>query len=132
MDERCDKISGVHPSCGLPTEPPLSEPLQALLTDASYVSASLPALSHSGSVGLAVQSWVCPPTQVLLAVVQRVFCLIEARPIPPRPPCTPTLCRVRYVTLPLARYLGPDLPGRGLCAYIFQPTKCLLKLTNSL
>ena len=32
--ERCDKISGLYPSCGLTTVPPLSEPLWALLLDA--------------------------------------------------------------------------------------------------
>jgi hypothetical protein len=54
LGKRCDKISGLYPSCGLTTEPHLSEPLWALLLDAPYMNASSPTLNHSYSVGLAV------------------------------------------------------------------------------
>ena len=54
LGERGDKISGLYPSCGLTTEPLLSEPLWALLLDAPYMNASSPTLNHSYSEGLAV------------------------------------------------------------------------------
>ena len=44
--ERCDKISGLYPSCGLTTEPHLSEPLWALLLGVPYMGTSSPTLSH--------------------------------------------------------------------------------------
>ena len=46
--ERCDKISGLYPSCGLTTEPHLSKPLWALLQGVSNIltDTSSPTLSH--------------------------------------------------------------------------------------
>ena len=46
--ERCDKISGLYPSCGLTTEPHLSKPLWALLQGVPNIlfDTSSPTLSH--------------------------------------------------------------------------------------
>ena len=61
------------------------------------------------NVGPAVRPCLFPPAQVFLRWL--AFCLLWARPFPPLPPCTPSVYRVWYVTLPLATYLGPSLPG---------------------
>jgi len=45
--ERCDKISGLYPSCGLTTEPHLSKPLWALLQGVPNLGTSSPTLRHS-------------------------------------------------------------------------------------
>ena len=87
LGERCDKISGRCPSCGLTTEPPLSEPLWALLPDASRVRASSPVLQRKQekgnlyNVGPAVRPCLFPPAQVFLRWL--TFCLLWARPFPP-------------------------------------------------
>ena len=44
--ERCDKISGLYPSCGLTTEPHLSKPLWALLQGVPSLGTSSPTLNH--------------------------------------------------------------------------------------